>query len=73
VRTVLTHTIEQGRGNGELTSPLRPAELAAITMALMDGMLLQWHRYGDLVEGPSFLRAGRHALLGALGAAHPPR
>lgn len=71
IRHGLRGAIEQGQSTGEFDSPLPPAELAAITMALMDGMLLQWHRFGGLIDGSQFLRAGRRALLGALQVRPP--
>ncbi len=71
IRDGLAEVIEQGQSTGEFDNPLPPAELAAITMALMDGMLLQWHRFSYLIDGSQFLRAGRRALLGALQASPP--
>ncbi len=66
IRTALTTVMEEGQRAGEFTGEQRPEEQAALTMALMDGMLLQWHRHGAQLEGSAFLRTGRRALLGAL-------
>lgn len=66
IRGHLTTVIEQGQRSGDFTSAQRPQELAAITMSLIEGMVLQWHRHAHLTNGPELLRAGRRALLGAL-------
>lgn len=68
VREQLATVIAVGQDQGELTDTADPVDLAALTMALMEGMLLQWHRRAARIDGPQFLRAGRHALVGALAA-----
>lgn len=69
IHASLVAAIRGGLTAGEFHSPLRPVELASLVQALMDGMLLQWHRNSGGIRGPEFLRAGRHALFGALGVA----
>jgi len=73
IHSSLVAAVRDGLQAGEFSSPLRAVELASLVQALMDGMLLQWHRNAGEIHGPDFLRAGRHAVLGALGAQHSGR
>lgn len=71
IHSSLVDTIAAGQSSGEFTSAVGQRELATLTMGLMDGLLLQWYRSSDTVDGPQLLRAGRHALFGALAGGRP--
>ena len=52
-----------GQALGIFTSRSSPHNLAVIIMALQDGILLQWLRRQDEIDGESLVRALRHFIL----------
>lgn len=66
VHSGIEEVIVQGQREGEFRPTVQSREHAALVMALMDGMLLQWSQNGADLVGREFLRAGRQSLLGGL-------
>lgn len=66
IQARLESVIAEGIATREFASTVPAAEHAAMVIATTDGMLLEWHRRGDRLNGESFLRAGRQSLIGGL-------
>lgn len=66
IQAQIQAVIAEGLERREFASTVPAAEHAAMVIATMDGMLLEWHRRGDRLDGESFLRAGRQSLIGGL-------
>ena len=62
----ITAIIMQGQESGELSADLPASEQAAVFAALIDGLLLEWHRWGDKVDGRALARSARNMILNGL-------
>ncbi len=62
----ITAIIVQGQESGELSADLPASEQAAVFAALIDGLLLEWHRWGDKVDGRALARSARNMILNGL-------
>ena len=62
--------IESGRTNGEFSSRTPVATQAAVYVALIDGLLLEWHRWGDTLNGRDLAASARELILHGLTAAN---
>lgn len=60
---VLTAIIAKGHQDGSIRKQAAPREQAAILIAMMEGMLLEWLRRTDSINGPAIVRAMRAMLL----------
>jgi hypothetical protein len=54
---------EEGKHQGLFDPELDSHSLAYTIIAIHDGVLLQWHRSRDLLEGPLFVRTFRQILI----------
>lgn len=67
---VLEEIIEAGKQRGELDPTLPTREFASMVVATHDGMMLEWHRRGRAIDGPTLVRTVRQTIL--TGIAPPP-
>lgn len=58
--------IAAGQLTGEFSDAVRAADQAAVIVALIDGLLLEWHRFGDRVDGRALARSARNLILNGL-------
>ena len=62
----LTGIIKEGQNQGEFVSDLPANTLADVVIGLVDGLLLQWYRWGDELDGPVLARSARNTILNGL-------
>lgn len=62
----MERVVREGQAAGTFDNELAPAERAAALVALTDGMLLEWHRFGDRLNGRSLARSARAQMLGGV-------
>lgn len=55
--------IEDGRRSGEFRADGPLKEQAAVLAALIDGLLLEWHRWGDALDGKALASSARQFIL----------
>lgn len=58
--------IESGRDSGEFAEDVPVEGQAAVFAALIDGLLLEWHRWGDRVDGRTLANSARSFILHGL-------
>lgn len=58
--------INDGRDNGEFAEDVPVEGQAAVFAALIDGLLLEWHRWGDRVDGRTLARSAQSFILHGL-------
>lgn len=61
--------IMDGRDCGEFSSTTPAATQAAVYVALIDGLLLEWHRWGDSINGRDLAASARQFILHGVTAA----
>lgn len=66
IQARLEAVIAAGMQAGEFSAAVPARERAAFITATMDGMLLEWNRRGQGLDGTQFLRAGRQSILAGL-------
>ncbi|NIS88592.1 MAG: TetR family transcriptional regulator [Woeseiaceae bacterium] len=67
----ITTIIEDGQQSGEFSTEVAANEQAAVFAALIDGLLLEWHRWGDRVSGRALATSARNLILHGLSRATP--
>lgn len=55
-----------GQSTGEFDSSLSPHERAAVLVAFTDGMLLEWYRFSDRLDGGILARSARAQIFDGL-------
>jgi AcrR family transcriptional regulator len=55
--------VEEGKAQGLFDPDLDAFTLANVIIAVHDGILLQWHRSRDLLDGKDYVRMGRRVAL----------
>lgn len=63
--------ISDGRSRGEFSVSVPVAEQTAVFAALIDGLLLEWHRWGDQLDGRALAAAAKSFILHGLTKASP--
>ena len=58
--------VKEGQRDGEFTREAGPKELAAVLVALIDGMLVEWRRYQGELDGARLARSARLVILGGI-------
>lgn len=58
--------IQSGRDNGEFAQDVSVDGQAAVFAALIDGLLLEWHRWGDRVDGRTLASSAQSFILHGL-------
>lgn len=64
--SMLEKLIAEGQSTGEFKESLDPATTAITLVALVDGLLLQWHRLHDDLDGPHLATTAREFVLNAV-------
>jgi len=64
--SMLEKLITDGQATGEFKESLDPANTAITLVALVDGLLLQWHRLHDDIDGPHLATTARAFVLNAV-------
>ncbi len=64
--SMLESLICRGQVTGEFRTSLDPATTAITLVALVDGLLLQWHRLHDSLDGPRLAATAREMVLNAV-------
>ncbi len=59
----LRSIVEEGKAQGLFDPALDAFTLANVIIAVHDGILLQWHRSRDLLDGRDYVRMGRRVAL----------
>ncbi|MCA1959614.1 MAG: TetR/AcrR family transcriptional regulator [Desulfomonile sp.] len=67
----LRKIIEDGKREGVIGHDLDTHTLAYVIIAFHDGVLLQWQRSRDFLDGPEYVRIFRRTLLGGVRPAEP--
>lgn len=55
-----------GQLSGEFTDVVPPKEQAAVIVALIDGLLMEWHRGKDSLDGEALARSARSMILNGI-------
>jgi len=64
----ISDVLKEGQGNGEFASTISPAYQASVIIALIDGLLLEWHRRGETLDGKQLARSARALILNGVAA-----
>jgi len=64
--TMLCAVIEQGQRKGEVDTELDAVNVAVTLLAMVDGLLLHWHRLNELIDGRELALTAREFILRAL-------
>ena len=62
----LEQIVKSGQANGVFNPEPDPRTVAVSLVALIDGLLLQWYRWGQEIDGPALARQARALVLGGL-------
>lgn len=62
----LERLIDEGRRSGEFRTHLKTRELASFYMAAHDGMMLEWYRRREEIDGSELVRVYRELMLRAV-------
>lgn len=68
----LRKVIEEGKMQGVFDQNLDTHTLAYVIIAFHDGILLQWQRSRDYLDGPEYVRMFRRTLLCGVRPGEPP-
>ncbi|MFK7888500.1 MAG: TetR/AcrR family transcriptional regulator [Gammaproteobacteria bacterium] len=60
--------LSQGQAAGEFSDAVAPHYQASVIIALIDGLLLEWHRRGDDLDGTQLARSARQLILNGVHA-----
>ncbi len=63
---LLREVIEQGQTRGELDPQLDADSVAVTLLAMVDGLLLHWHRLNESIDGRELAATAREFILRAL-------
>jgi len=64
----ISDVLREGQGSGEFRSSITPEYQASVIIALIDGLLLEWHRRGDTLDGKQLARSARTLILSGVAA-----
>ena len=64
----ISDVLKEGQDNGEFASTISPEYQASVIIALIDGLLLEWHRRGDTLDGKQLARSARALILNGVAA-----
>ena len=64
----LESVVRAGQSTGDVDATLDPESTAIALVALVDGLLLQWHRLHQEIDGPRLARTARAMVMNAVGA-----
>ena len=59
----ISDVLAEGQASGEFASIISPQYQASVIIALIDGLLLEWHRRGDDLDGEQLARSARQLIL----------
>ena len=59
----LTKIISEGQKHKEFDNKLPAKALAEVVVGLVDGLLLQWYRWSEELDGPTLARSARSIIL----------
>ncbi len=59
----ISDVLREGQTTGEFTRSISPEYQASVIVALIDGLLLEWHRRADLLDGRLLARSARNLIL----------
>lgn len=62
--------VEEGKAQGVFDADLDARNLAHVILAFHNGMLLEWHRAAEILDGQEFTRTFRRVLLLGVRAGH---
>ncbi|MFK8014289.1 MAG: TetR/AcrR family transcriptional regulator [Gammaproteobacteria bacterium] len=60
--------LTDGQAAGEFSDIIAPHYQASVIIALIDGLLLEWHRRGDDLDGEQLARSARQLILNGVRA-----
>ena len=64
----LESVVKEGQSTGDIEPSLDPSGTAIALVALVDGLLLQWHRLHQEIDGPRLARTARQMVMSAVAA-----
>lgn len=70
--TLLTTTVDAGRGQGLIRRELGTPETVSMIMAVNQGCYIEWYRNRSRLNGPDLVRAMRTIVLGGVTAPGEP-
>lgn len=66
LRNEIEKITREGQESGEFTDIVPPREQAAVIVALIDGLLMEWHRGKDKLDGEVLARSARAMILNGI-------
>ncbi|MFK8030161.1 MAG: TetR/AcrR family transcriptional regulator [Gammaproteobacteria bacterium] len=66
----ISDVLIEGKASGEFASTLSPKYQASVIIALIDGLLLEWHRRGEELDGEQLARSARQLILSGICMEH---
>jgi AcrR family transcriptional regulator len=72
LQNAIAEVTRVGQKSGEFTTDIPPDYQAAVVVALIDGLLLEWHRRGDQLDGRALAHGARNMILNGIAATRQP-
>jgi AcrR family transcriptional regulator len=66
IQDIVSDIIEQGQARGEVATWMKTREFASFFIATHDGMMLEWYRKQNEIDGSEFVRVWREITLRGL-------
>ena len=64
--SALEEVVRAGQAQGEFSTELDPTSTAITLVGIVDGLLLQWHRLHEDIDGPLLARTARQMVMNAV-------
>ncbi len=68
LQSEISDVLAQGQASGEFARSITPDYQASVIIALIDGLLLEWHRRGDALDGIQLAKTARNLILNGVAA-----
>lgn len=72
LQSAIADVARTGQQDGEFTTDVPPDYQAAIIVSLIDGLLIEWHRRGDQLDGRALAHGARNMILNGIAAERQP-
>ncbi len=72
LQSAIAEVARAGQRDGEFTTDVGPDYQAAIIVSLIDGLLIEWHRRGDQLDGRALAHGARNMILNGIATKRQP-
>ncbi|MGI9234281.1 MAG: TetR/AcrR family transcriptional regulator [Woeseiaceae bacterium] len=72
LQDAIASVTRRGQKVGEFSNDISPDYQAAVIVAIIDGLLLEWHRRGDQLDGRALAHGARNMILNGIAVEKQP-